>query len=1308
MTRKTSRRRTHFDPTRAARDDREKQQLRRAMKLSLQEAKNDLHIEQKHNSSTPDDLVPDKALAHQCYSRHAEALDRAQVQLRNDLFSFQATSSKIQPLIDSTFDPSSRPYEGLVEVIGELYLGVQKADKLLTTINAHAALFEDIKDSCRERPTDQNLKKLLCRTANKQLIADALVAIAVKVRSASATLGATISELTQASKEVKDQFYELVELSVVPDHEKWFIPSPSWFKAEAARPEPSSEDPNFPYYSPADYLPDSDFDRPNAEASVATPSPKPRFPSDVLASSITPPLGKITADTPYGYWFTCSDKLEVDAIVLNKVFRFVPTTSMTPGATVLKTRFHRRAKAYANGLLKKFKSRLVCQGFRQVWGKDYTETYAPTLSYPLLRVILVWALQNGLPARQYDVQTAFLLADLPEDIELYITLPSSVKVPKGHIARLCKSLYGIKQAPRLFSRKFLASLREMGWTVIPGTACVFLLKKEGKIIAMLGVFVDDCILAAPLDVANEFVTTLRKTYGMTDEGTPAFILGIGVKYNSSGSKLFLSQQAYVTEILREFGMLDAKPVPTPEVCQELSKAEALAANDEEREAVKDFPMGRLVGKLSFLSQTTRPDIQKATSTLASFLHGYGPKVVTAANRVLRYLRGTITMGILYERTAKGPRSRNGTVYYRTYFFADASFACDPDSRRSRSGGVIIQALGAVIWWSRRQSMVALSTCEAEFLAFFEMCLEAVWLRPILVIIGAQPADQPALVYQDNQATVVVTTREAISRRTKHYGMRHMWVVDQTTNGEIRPLWCPTTEMLADPLTKALARLLFQAGRLGLGVVNAPQWALLQDAPSANRAVALYSAPISTTSGPQNRGDVAGDGASSQGSADSPVPHRRSRRISRPPDRYSDEKARKLERRARQKHREATVNRLANRFSSTASQSDHRPGESESMLSTDTLVTNHVSWGPAKGYESYQVLHAKTSEGKMIPLSSPRAEALLLSVNGQPRVYEVRHVFDPWYCSGNLECRGHSEQQWLMYHYGPSVVDPCPPRTPVATEPQLLLSRSEDGCFSMSTGPSENHKHFDLIAVNDEGTMLYTQHWDRHFNKPRPLSIFIELDGSYISVNEPIDFKDYRDLRLKAEQTPSALYYLTGLPELFERLIGHHAHRGGRTFNEFASALPCQREVFAEAILIRLGHVDPVKSGIALSGIPNYCRASLKNFRLSTEFHPNGLVVVPYGYGHPQCRLGSSVEAKSEELSTTVAQTSEELTLSEFELIAINAIAVAAAEAAAVFSEALRTAFRSSDGPQRKRRRVERGPPRPPSPASPDWDSGDEL
>ena len=239
-----------------------------------------------------------------------------------------------------------------------------------------------------------------------------------------------------------------------------------------------------------------------------------------------------------------------------------------------------------------------------------------------------------------------------------------------------------------------------------------------------------------------------------------------------------------------------------------------------------------------------------------------------------------------------------------------------------------------------------------------------------------------------------------------------------------------------------------------------------------------------------------------------------------------------------------------------------------------------------------MLHAKTSEGKMIPLSSPRAEALLLSVNGQPRVYEVRHVFDPWYCSGNLECRGHSEQQWLMYHYGPSVVDPCPPRTPVATEPQLLLSRSEDGCFSMSTGPSENHKHFDLIAVNDEGTMLYTQHWDRHFNKPRPLSIFIELDGSYISVNEPIDFKDYRDLRLKAEQTPSALYYLTGLPELFERLIGHHAHRGGRTFNEFASALPCQREVFAEAILIRLGHVDPVKSGIALSGIPNYCRASL--------------------------------------------------------------------------------------------------------------------
>ena len=175
------------------------------------------------------------------------------------------------------------------------------------------------------------------------------------------------------------------------------------------------------------------------------------------------------------------------------------------------------------------------------------------------------------------------------------------------------------------------------------------------------------------------------------------MLGIGVSYNSAGNKLFLIQQAYVLDLLTEFDMQNCNPSATPEATEILTKAQALASSDVERAEVKDFPMGRLVGKLSFLAQTTRPDIQKPTSTLASFLHGFGPKAVTHGRRILRYLKGTANMGILYERTSNGRRSPSGTEFYETYCFADASFACDPDSRRSRSGGVILQALGAVVW-----------------------------------------------------------------------------------------------------------------------------------------------------------------------------------------------------------------------------------------------------------------------------------------------------------------------------------------------------------------------------------------------------------------------------------------------------------------------------------------------------------------------------------------------------------------------------------------------------------------------------------
>ena len=162
-------------------------------------------------------------------------------------------------------------------------------------------------------------------------------------------------------------------------------------------------------------------------------------------------------------------------------------------------------------------------------------------------------------------------------------------------------------------------------------------------------------------------------------------------------------------------------------------------------------------------------------------------------------------------------------------------------------------------------MVALSTCEAEFLAFFEMCLECVWLAPVLRTIGVLPAGQPLIVYQDNQATVIVSTREAISRRTKHYGMRHHWVVEQTLSGVIRPVWCSTVEMLADCLTKALARVAFTAGRLGLGVVAAPQWVLSKRSSShVSTEAKLYVRDTSgyrlkTSTGPSQAGDEAGDG-----------------------------------------------------------------------------------------------------------------------------------------------------------------------------------------------------------------------------------------------------------------------------------------------------------------------------------------------------------------------------------------------------------------------------------------------------------------
>jgi len=181
-------------------------------------------------------------------------------------------------------------------------------------------------------------------------------------------------------------------------------------------------------------------------------------------------------------------------------------------------------------------------------------------------------------------------------------------------------------------------------------------------------------------------------------------------------------------------------------------------------------------------------------------------------RVLRYIKGTLDYGLLYKTT-----NRNGEVSdLRGY--ADADWAGDVTTRKSTSGYVFQIGSSTVSWSSKRQSVVALSSTEAEYVALSHATQEATWLRNLLQSMGFDQAN-PMTIFEDNQGTIALAKNPKHHARTKHIDIKYHFIRDAISEKKIQLDYCPTNEMIADILTKSLARPQFEKLRSGLGVAK---------------------------------------------------------------------------------------------------------------------------------------------------------------------------------------------------------------------------------------------------------------------------------------------------------------------------------------------------------------------------------------------------------------------------------------------------------------------------------------------------------
>ena len=449
----------------------------------------------------------------------------------------------------------------------------------------------------------------------------------------------------------------------------------------------------------------------------------------------------------------------------------------------------------------RYKARLVAKGYAQKEGIDYNEVFSPVVKHSSIRILLALVAQYDLELVQLDVKTAFLHGDLEE--EIYMTQPDGFKVAgkENWVCKLTKSLYGLKQSPRQWYKRFDQFMKGQRYTRSKFDHCVYFQKlQEGTFIYLL-LYVDDMLIASKSKVEIERLKTqLNLEFEMKDLGEAKKILGMEICRDRAHGRVSLSQKQYLKKVLQQFGMNEqTKPVSTPLASHFKLSAQLSPSTNTEREYMLQVPYSNAVGSLMYAMVCTRPDISQAVSIVSRYMHNPGKGHWQAVKWILRYIQKTVDVGLLFKQ--------DNTLGKGVIGYVDSDYAGDLDKRRSTTGYVFTLAGGPISWKSTLQSTVALSTTEAEYMAVTEAVKEAVWLQGMAKTLGL--VQEHINVYCDSQSAIHLAKNQVYHARTKHIDVRFHFVREIIDEGKIRLQKIKTADNPADMMTKVVTATKFE-------------------------------------------------------------------------------------------------------------------------------------------------------------------------------------------------------------------------------------------------------------------------------------------------------------------------------------------------------------------------------------------------------------------------------------------------------------------------------------------------------------------
>ncbi|EDN02358.1 hypothetical protein HCAG_00222 [Histoplasma mississippiense (nom. inval.)] len=427
-----------------------------------------------------------------------------------------------------------------------------------------------------------------------------------------------------------------------------------------------------------------------------------------------------------------------------------------------------------DGKITSYKARWVVQGFRQKKGVDYDLTYAPVISADTIRTIFAVAASKGWKIRQIDFVTAFLNAELPEGERPYMQQPKGFEVGDPE-----------KNAPRNWFNLITSYLGKIGFVASEWDSGLWY-NREKQV--YLTLYVDDMKLVGPDEGALEDTAKLiAKEFNIKDLGEARHYLGMKVERGDEG--ICLSQEVYIDQALKKFNMTECNPVRTP-----MDPGFAPEGGDPFDESL----YRAAVGTLQHLATYTRPDIAFAVGYLGRWASKPTTACWAAVKHLLRYLKGTKSLRIIYRHTAEVGTKLNA--------FSDSDWAGDVGDRKSTSGMVILLAGGPISWKSSKQGVVALSTTEAEYVACSEALKTVIRIRGLLNELGLADGSSPAptIMNIDNTGAIAVANGEKVTRNVRHIDIRFHHVRDEVRKGTIKLCHIESAGMAADCLTKALS------------------------------------------------------------------------------------------------------------------------------------------------------------------------------------------------------------------------------------------------------------------------------------------------------------------------------------------------------------------------------------------------------------------------------------------------------------------------------------------------------------------------